>query len=142
MEVKRKDTEKERRKYVRLPTDTILKCSVFSGHDFGMDDVVKKSSAVVKNVSAGGVLFESSTNFSIGTLLRLEISVPGWDKFRQEFYKEYATSQSKPIVVLATVVRVEVVDPAGVYDIGACFSAIDTGHQWAVMKYITQELGA
>jgi len=142
MEMKQKGTGSERRQYIRLPTTTILKCSAFGGHDFGIDEAIKKSNAVVKNLSAGGVLFESTTSFTVGKLLRLEISVPGWERFKKEFYKEYETSHSQPVVVLATVVRVEMVDPKGIYDIGACFSAIDTGHQWAMMKYINRELAS
>ena len=82
------------------------------------------------------MLFESNVKFDLGTLLRIEIDIPGWERFKNEFYKTYEASKSSPLVVLASVVRVEVVYPENRFDIDVCFSAIDKGHQWALIKYV------
>lgn len=50
-------------------------------------------------------------------------------------------STSDPLIVLASVVRVEALPDENRFDIGVCFSAIDDGHQWALMKYVAHQQG-
>ncbi len=131
-------TQGEKRKYLRLDTEDILLWRKFTS-----DELIKGKSdldiiTVTKNTSAGGVLFESDTKFELGELLKIEISMPGWEKFKAEFYKIDEPSHRSPLIVLAHVVRVEVISD-GKFDVGVCFSAIDEGHEWALMKYIDRE---
>ncbi|MBF0532283.1 MAG: PilZ domain-containing protein [Candidatus Omnitrophica bacterium] len=126
----------ERRQYVRVAAREVLNCRRFTANAFMAQDVNERISAVTKNLSAGGVLFESPKLFEVGTLLKLEIDLPGWEVFKREFYKKDAISRSEPLIILATVVRVEIIKPEKLFDIGVCFAAIDEGHRWALMQYI------
>ena len=94
--------------------------------------------AAFKDISAGGLLFECKRKYDIGNLLKLEIVIPGWEKFKSEFYKPDESSRSKPLIALASVVRVEMVKP-GLYDIGVSFAGIDEGHQSALLQYIQRQ---
>ncbi|MCK5579812.1 MAG: PilZ domain-containing protein [Candidatus Omnitrophica bacterium] len=126
----------ERRKYVRIENHDVLKCKRFTANDFGSSQDEEMVRAVLKDLGAGGVLFESDKKIDVGTVLKMEIDVSGWERFKSEFYKSDRMTRKEPLVVLANVVRVEVVEPGRKYDIGVCFSAIDDGHQWALMKYV------
>lgn len=97
---------------------------------------------VLKNYSGGGVLFESNVQYAMGDVLRLEITIPGWEMYKNEFYREDKIPRSEPVVILATVVRVDVSGRAGLYEVGAKFAGIDEGDRWALIKQIKRELAA
>lgn len=128
----------ERRKYVRILSEDVLQCQLFKNENFVESATEDNIRAVTKNYSAGGILFETNAQFDVGSLLKLEISIPGWERFKAEFYKD-GTSYGEPLVILATVVRVEALADEGLFDIGVCFSAIDEGHRWALLKYIEEK---
>ncbi|MCA9400444.1 MAG: PilZ domain-containing protein [Candidatus Omnitrophica bacterium] len=128
--------EIERRKFVRIPQNYILRFAPLNPEDFTGSGLEQQILGVVKNLSVGGALFESRVPLSTGTLLKVEIELPGWEKFKSEFYKNDKTTQSSPLVALATVVRVEVIVPNDKFDIGVVFSAVDQGHKWALMQYV------
>ncbi len=123
----------ERRKFYRLPYQTVLHCEKYQFHKT-FDN--KQIEAVVKNVSAEGILFESAKPFAINDILQIELKVLGWEKFKSEFYKPDELTASKPLIVLAKVVRVETLYPSGHFEIGVCFVGIDHGHQEALLKFI------
>ena len=121
----------EKRIYIRIDEQDVIHCEKYSIPR----DENSQIEGMTKNISGGGVLFTSKTPFEVGQILRLEISLAGWERFKIEFYKEDRLAHSKPIIVLATVVRVELMED-GLYDIGVCFAGIDEGHKWALLKYI------
>ena len=43
--------------------------------------------------------------------MKLAISIRGWERYKNEFYKDDKTSRREPVVVLARVVRVQTVIP-------------------------------
>lgn len=129
---------RERRRYIRIESTEVLDCQMFNSNALLDGGAGERIRAVAKNISAGGVLFESHIKYDIGNLLKLDIDLPGWEKFKAEFYKYDEVTHTEPLVILATVVRVEVLKPEKLYDIGVCFSAIDEGHRWALLKYITR----
>ena len=121
----------ERRKYFRLNKECLVQCEKYViPRDPGSAAAGKSL-----NLSSGGMLFESITKFELGDMLRLEIKADGWEKFSAEFYKDDRMSQSKPLFVLGTVVRSEVLS-GGAYEIGVAFTGIDEGHRWALEKYL------
>ncbi len=124
----------ERRKYFRLLEEDVLTCELFSAAAFGSTNA-NKIHTFTKSLSEGGILFESDVMFDIGAVLKLQIDLPGWEKFKPEFYKSEGPTSRKPLIVLGKVVRVEVVS-AGRYDIGVLFSAVDSGHKLALKKYL------
>lgn len=129
MDQVKKDPDK--RQYIRINLSRVARISKYQ---FGSGD--EKLQNVVSNISAGGIMFETNSSYEIGSLLKIEIDIPGWYKHRAEFYKNPADA-SKPFVALATVVRIEIVDRDDhKYEIGACFVNIDEGHLSALMKFV------
>ena len=126
----------EQRKFVRIRISNSVKHVKFN---LG-GNVVDTPVSLTKDLSAGGVLFESTRIYEIGDIIRLEIDVPGWEKFKPEFYKPHL-SKSEPVIVLVKVVRVVFKD-IDVYDIAASFVGIDDGHQMALAKYIKSVVAA
>ncbi|NTV29820.1 MAG: hypothetical protein HGA80_07055 [Candidatus Omnitrophica bacterium] len=129
--------EKDRRKYVRLSEEDLIVCETFSAGTFEQQKSSDKFYAFTKNLGEGGILFESDVFFDIGVMLKLEIDIPGWEKYKAEFYKGDAPSGRKPFVVLGKVVRVEDIG-GGRFDIGVVFMAVDGGHKMALHKYVEQ----
>ena len=121
----------ERRQYFRLQEEHLVTCEVFSLPR----DPATRAKIKTKDISAGGILFESEKAYPLGTLLRLELQVIGWDRHKTEFYKRDALSRSEPLIVIGDVVRLEELAP-GRFDIGVSMSGIDAGHKAALAKYI------
>ena len=130
---------RERRKYLRISRNYILDCTLFSIKNLQMEPDQQVMQGVMRNISAGGVLFESECKFAVGTLLKIDLALPGWQRFKTEFLKEDTFSISEPLTVLARVVRLEVIELDRLYDVGVCFSAVDEGHKIGLLKYINQE---
>lgn len=126
--------KEERRKYFRLFEENVLTCELFSAAAFGSAKL-NQVHTFTKSLSEGGILFESDVIFNIGAVLKLQIALPGWEKFKPEFYKSEGATSRKPLVVLGRVVRVEEVGPKR-YDIGVLFGAVDSGHKLALKKYL------
>jgi len=126
----------ERRKYIRVCSGNMLTHEKYTLKEH---DELRAVEGILKDYSAGGVLFESKDKYNVGDLLKLEISIPGWEQFKNEFYKEGRPTLSEPVVVLAVVVRLENVIVDQLYDVGVCFVSIDEGHRWALIKQINSE---
>ncbi|MFH0753622.1 MAG: PilZ domain-containing protein [Candidatus Omnitrophota bacterium] len=136
-------TGAERRKFIRVPEEDLVVCEPFDVSGFGGASamVAKRMHAFTKSLSEGGILFESDEVFVIGTLIKLELDIPGWEKYKVEFYKGHVPSGRQPLVVLGKVVRVEDLGH-GQFDIGVVFSAMDSGHKLALKKYLDQKARA
>jgi hypothetical protein len=130
----------ERRRYVRLEQGHVLRHEKYRFLPSPKGKPLNEG--VLRNYSGGGVLFESNVKYDIGDVLRLEITIPGWEMYKNEFYREDKIPRPEPVVILASVVRVEVFDAPGHYDVGAKFAGIDEGDRWALMKQIKRELTA
>lgn len=126
----------ERRKYIRLSTKHIGRISPYSISNIDQSSQIE---TIVKNVSAGGALFESKKKYSLGDLICIEIDLPGWEKFKSGFYKPGQLSKGDPVVAIANVVRVEVVKLGKLFDIGICFVGVDDDHQRAIKKYVRKK---
>lgn len=87
-----------------------------------------------KDLSEGGILFQSDILFPIGTYIKLQFYVHDWEKHKIEFYKE-EDFEKGPFTVIGKVVRDELVAP-GRFDIGIEFIAVDMGHKQALRNYI------
>lgn len=127
-------TINERRKFIRIKTNAHLKHVKFQ-----MGIIVSEApEGLAKDLSAGGIAFESNVPYEINDIVRLEIDVPGWEKFKPEFIKPGQVSKSQPIVVLVKVVRSKRLG-IGKHEICVSFVGIDDGHQMALTKYIKQK---
>ena len=122
----------ERRKYIRIDTKKFVKHTKFK---LFAKDAEKLAESLTKNLSAGGILFQSDTLYLPGDLIRMEIDIPGWEKYKNEFKKSALTHKSEPVIVLAKVIRVEIKSPQR-YEIRAAFAGIDEDHQKALAVFL------
>ena len=127
----------ERRKFFRVAEEDLLICEPFDTEAFG-GMTGKRMHVFTKDLSEGGVLFEATEPFEIGDLLKLQLDVPGWQKYKLDFYKGDKPSGNEPLVALAKVVRIEDIG-GGFFDIGVAFVALDSGHKIALKKYLEKE---
>jgi hypothetical protein len=84
------------------------------------------------NIGAGGLFFASSTRYVLSELLKLEIDIPGWQKFFPEPLSGSEPLPSGPFTTKAIVTRVETFGPAS-YGIAANFVGLDRQELWAIM---------
>ncbi len=124
----------EKRKYVRLKANHLTRHIKFQIP--GMD-IYPTNNAESKDISAGGILFTSSHAYLVGDVVRMELHIPGWEKYAAQSSEEGRQESKLPVLVLAKVVRVEALG-SGKFDIGVAFVGIDDGQQHALSKYITQ----
>lgn len=73
-----------------------------------------------KDVSGGGILLSSDHSLPLGTLLKLEIRVPGWGKHQSSSFEPSHELELKPLVTVGQVVRVEALDD-GTFELGIKF---------------------
>ncbi len=132
------DSPKDRRKYYRMDRNCVLRCEKFSAKNFNEKQLQDEAGGLVKNISAGGILFETNQPYPIGTLLKVELKLRGWEEFKSEFYKLHVSSKDQPLVVLAKVTRVELIKSSEIYDIGLSIVSIDEGHREALKKFVRQ----
>lgn len=126
----------DRRNYIRLELHHMLR---HERYVFRPKDQKNFEQSVLKNYSSRGALFESKTKYDIGDVLKLEITIPGWQRYKNEFYNEEKILRTEPVIILAKVVRVEALAEEGQYDIGVEFAGIDEGDRWALIKQIKSE---
>lgn len=86
-----------------------------------------------RDLSSSGILFHSTILYEVGDMIRLEIPLYGWEKFKTEFTKPGAKTH-EPVIVLGKVVYVLLVE--GGYQVGVHFIGIDADHQQALRKYL------
>ena len=126
---------KERRACARIQPSQKLECSKF---EFGQKET-GKTKAFIKSLSASGVLFETKAKYDISDVLDLRLDIPGWDKFKTEFFKPQELFSYKPLRALAKVVRVNRASEDS-FQVGAHFCAIDADHRKALFKFIKQKI--
>ena len=119
----------ERRQYRRMPLEATVSFQELSFHKG--DDPAQSS---YKDVSVGGLLLESPRAYALGTLLKLEIRVPGWGRFQNHF-GPVQDADSRPLVALGMVVRVEQMD-SGEYELGIKFQNVYPDDLAALMKFV------
>lgn len=128
----------ERRRYVRLEQQHMLRHEKYVFGMTGSGEMPEEGT--IKNYSLGGALFESKVKYNVGDTLKLAISIRGWERYKNEFYKDDKTSRREPVIVLARVVRVQTVIPESVHDIAVEFVGIDEGDRWTLLKHIKAQL--
>ena len=126
--------EGERRKYYRMPVDHLLEFREYRLSE-GKDNPKMSN---LKNVSGGGVLFESDSVLPVGTLLKMKLKIPGWQKHKTEFLKHDWGSSIEPLVALGYVVRIEEMEDGKNYEVGVVFECVDDDHRNALIKYIEE----
>ena len=129
----------DRRRYVRLERQHMLRHEKYEFRLVEEQDAFEEG--MLKNYSQNGALFEAVTKYHVGDVVKLAITIPGWERYKNEFYREDKISRADPVVVLACVVRVETLVTDRIYDIGVQFVSIDEGDRWSLMKQINAQTG-
>ncbi|MCE1229528.1 MAG: PilZ domain-containing protein [Firmicutes bacterium] len=119
----------ERRQFVRIPMGTTVEFQelTFSG----VPDV---SQSVFKDVSGGGLLLHSQREFPLGTLMKLEIQVPGWGRYQKTFGPAWE-KEGRPLGAVGQVVRVEQLDEGG-FELGIKFLNVYPDDWVALLNFI------
>lgn len=118
-----------RRHFRRVPLDASVSFRELSFHKGGEAEM-----AHYKDVSGGGLLLESSHDVLLGTLLKLEIKVPGWGR-HQERFGTPAENDLRPLVALGEVVRVEKMD-SGQFELGVKFCNVYPDDLASLMRFV------
>jgi hypothetical protein len=87
-----------------------------------------------RDVSEGGLLVDSPRAYPLGTLLKLELKVPGWGRYQNHFGPAQ-DADIRPLVALGMVVRVEQLD-AGGYELGIKFQNVYSDDLEALVKFL------
>ena len=119
----------ERRQYRRVPLEASVSFQELSFHKGE-----EPAQSSYRDVSGGGLLLESSRAYPLGTLLKLEIRVPGWGRFQNHF-GPVQEADGRPLVALGTVVRLEQLDD-GSYELGIKFQNVYPDDLAALMKFV------
>jgi c-di-GMP-binding flagellar brake protein YcgR len=119
----------DRRQYQRIPVGATV---TFQELTFSRD--TESSESVYRDVSGGGLLLSSQREQPLGTLLKMEIHVPGWGKHQNHFGPVHELDQ-RPLVAIGQVVRVEAMDD-GSYELGIKFLNVYPDDQTALLKFI------
>ena len=135
----------ERRRYVRLEQQHMLRHEKYVFGMTGSGEMLPRGSpreeeGTIKNYSLGGALFEAKVKYNVGDTLKLAISIRGWERYKNEFYKDDKTSRREPVIVLARVVRVQTIISDSVHDIAVEFVGLDEGDRWTLLKHIKAQL--
>ena len=129
---KKKATDK--REYFRLPEEFKLS---FKTLEFPLGEHPPRESKI-KDLSGGGILFESDVLYELGTILELNVNLEGWYRHRSSFFKSTKEKVNEPLTVIGEVVRVERFDD-DTYDIGVKFTNVYDDDFKSLIKYINSK---
>jgi len=92
------------------------------------------ATSVYGDISAGGLLLSSPKAIPLGTLLKLELRVPGWGKHQGRFGPAH-DQDLRPLVAVGQVVRIETMEE-GEFELGVKFLNVYPDDQEALRKFI------
>ena len=119
----------ERRQYRRIPmgaTVAFQEITFTKGAD--------PAQSAYRDVSAGGLLLSSPREIPLGTLLKLEMRVPGWGK-HQSHFGAVQDLDLRPLVAVGQVVRVEAMENSQ-FELGIKFLNVYPDDMTALLRYI------
>lgn len=90
--------------------------------------------SIYRDVSGGGLLVHSAGSVPLGTLLKLEIRLPGWGR-HQGHFGPAAELDLRPLVAVGEVVRLEALE-AGGFELGVKFLNVYPDDLAALLKFI------
>jgi len=119
----------ERRTFRRIPMGATV-----GFQELSFSTAPEPATSVYADISAGGLLLSSSRVITLGTLLKLEIKVPGWGKHQGKFGPAHE-QDLRPLVAVGQVVRVETLEE-GDFELGVKFLNVYPDDQEALRKFI------
>jgi len=114
------------RVYARIDSKVYVRYKVFDPKAKGKEDkaYTPELAAITKDMSAGGVRFNSPEHLEVGTIVDLNLELP---------------DEEKSIQCLARVVRVEEIVANKNYDIAVCFLDLPNAERARLNRYILRE---
>jgi len=122
----------EKRKSVRVETNDIVQFVDTQGNT---NDTVEARS---KNISASGILIESTQGHTIGDVLEIEAALPGFSRHKGGFLW-FLKKGDDCLRVTGKVVRVEQVSDT-IFFIGLSFVDLHDKARKAIDKYVLEQL--
>jgi c-di-GMP-binding flagellar brake protein YcgR len=126
---------RDRRKFERIERKDEIQIKEFTYPERG-----RYQRARIKDLSSGGLQIEARQYFPPKTLLKIEMNFTGWQRYTPGFLKYFGDASSRPLIVLAEVVRCDSVVPGERYDVAVEFSGIDESHREALRRFIQKEI--
>jgi c-di-GMP-binding flagellar brake protein YcgR len=127
--------EKDRRHFERLERRDDIKIKEFRYPERG-----RYQKARIVDISGGGLQIEAKQHFAQDTVLKIEMNFTGWQRYTHGFLKYFGTAAARPLIVLAEVVRCDLVVPGRKYEIALRFSGIDESQREALIRFIKAEI--
>jgi len=119
----------ERRNYRRMPMGATV-----GFQELSFSTAPEPATSVYGDISAGGLLLSSPKAIPLGTLLKLELRVPGWGKHQGRFGPAH-DQDLRPLVAVGQVVRIETMEE-GEFELGVKFLNVYPDDQEALRKFI------
>lgn len=119
----------ERRNYRRIPMGATV-----GYQELAFNDHLESETTVYGDISAGGLLINSAKELPLGTLLKLELRVPGWGKHQGHFGPAHE-QDLRPLVAVGQVVRIESLETGG-FELGVKFLNVYPDDHAALLKFI------
>ena len=119
----------ERRNYRRIPMGATV-----GFQELSFSTTPEPATSVYGDISAGGLLLTSPKAIALGTLLKLELRVPGWGKHQGRFGPAHE-QDLRPLVAVGQVVRLETLEE-GDFELGVKFLNVYPDDQEALRKFI------
>jgi len=119
----------ERRQYRRIPMGATV-----SFQELTFEKAPEPWESVYGDLSAGGLLLASPRDYPMGSLLKLELRVPGWGKHLNHF-GPVQDNEFRPLVAVGQVVRVEQLED-GSFELGIKFLNVYPDDQAALRRFI------
>ncbi len=104
--------------------------------EFSLSESKPALEAEVMDLSEEGAGLNLKGKLNQGSIAKLALNIPGWDRYLNEFYKEGAAS-SQPFVALVEVVWTNVREES---EVGVKFVGIDEGHRKALSRFLSKSM--
>jgi c-di-GMP-binding flagellar brake protein YcgR len=119
----------DRRQFRRIPLEAHV-----SFREITFSKQPETGASVYKDVSGGGLLVHAANEVPLGTLLKLEIRLPGWGRHLGHF-GPLADVDQRPLVAVGEVVRLEALEEGG-FELGVKFLNVYPDDLSALLKFI------
>ena len=125
----------DRRKFIRVPKKGLVR---FRPINLPKKLLLRQEESFYKNISAGGLLFESPRAIVAGTVLTLEIELRDWSRFQPP--SEPVALRDGSLKILGEVLHCEEIVADRAYNIGVCFVNLESKFQEAILDYLRDYL--
>ncbi|MFP4213928.1 MAG: PilZ domain-containing protein [Desulfohalobiaceae bacterium] len=109
--------EQNRRQYARIPKNFRVELKELAFGSGGQQSIQTRC----LDVSAGGLLLETSRSFSPGQKVQVRLYVPSLNRYHPSYFKVFESSLDQSLLAVAEVARVEEKLPLKLYQLGIKF---------------------